>query len=95
MEKVIHIYTGSFTPLPGPHPRYRRLISTRRGGLTTNGIHLCNTPLTVQLTVATSVATSVDPPLDRCARRSQCYMRRARHSCDGAAKEPPNGVNLP
>ena len=26
-------------PLPGPHPRYRRLISTRRGGLTTNGIH--------------------------------------------------------
>ena len=26
-------------PLPGPHPRYRRLISTRRGGMTTNGIH--------------------------------------------------------
>ena len=26
-------------PLPGPYPRYRRLISTRRGGLTTNGIH--------------------------------------------------------
>ena len=26
-------------PLPGPYPHYRRLISTRRGGLTTNGIH--------------------------------------------------------
>ena len=43
-------------PLPGPHPRYRRLISTRRDGVTTNGIHLKIPPLTVQLTVATSVS---------------------------------------
>ena len=38
--EVIHIYTGSFTPSPDPTPFYRRLISTRKGGLTTNGIHL-------------------------------------------------------
>ena len=38
--EVIHIYTGSFTPSPAPTPFYRRLISTRKGGLTTNGIHL-------------------------------------------------------
>ena len=38
--EVIHIYTGSFTPSPDPTPLYRRLISTRKGGLTTNGIHL-------------------------------------------------------
>ena len=31
-------------PRPGPYPRYRRLISTRRGGLTTNGIHLTTPP---------------------------------------------------
>ena len=37
IHRIVH-------PRPGPYPRYRRLISTRRGGLATNGIHLTIPP---------------------------------------------------
>ena len=49
-------------PLPGPYPRYRRLISTRRGGVDNQRNTPHNTPLTVQLTVATSHLTIPPSP---------------------------------
>ena len=60
--EVIHIYTGSFTPLPGPHPPfYRRLISTRKGGFDNQRDTPPNTRLTVQPIRATSVAVGMIP----------------------------------
>ena len=63
--EVIHIYTGSFTPSPDPTPFYRRLISTRKGGLTTNGIHLL---------IPASLSNRSGPPQDTaCSAASHAH----------------------
>ena len=65
--EVIHIYTGSFTPSPDPTPFYRRLISTRKGGLTTNGIHLL---------IPASLSNRSGPPHPRDSPRLHPYFEQ-------------------